>query len=180
MTMNNDTPQVFGDDAYDYPQDAGSFPEHDGEAFSAFHGWAGWGDRVEPVAPDDDYPQPSFSPYSYEPEFPQRPGPGHPGQPGYPQDPGYAPDSGYVRHLGYPQDPGYGGDLGFVRDAGLVPLMEPLPDPQEQFEAPVQAGHGTIPAYGVNPPYYRPLPQEMPPQESGRRNRSTCGRRPTA
>jgi MinD-like ATPase involved in chromosome partitioning or flagellar assembly len=163
--MNNDTPQIFGDDAHDYPQDAGSFPEHDGEAFSAFHGWAGWGDRVEPVAPDDDYPQPSFSPYSYEPEFPQRPGPGHAGQPGYPQDPGYAPDSGYARHLGYPQDPGYGGDLGFVRDAGLVPLMEPLPDPQEQFEAPVQAGHGTTPAYGVNPRRYPPLPQEMLPQE---------------
>ena len=62
--MNNDTPQIFGEDAHDYPQDAGPFPEHDGEAFPPFHGWAGWGDRVEPVAPDDDYPQPSFSPYS--------------------------------------------------------------------------------------------------------------------
>ena len=67
--MNNDTPQIFGEDAHDYPPDAGSFPEHDGEAFPAFHGWAGWGDRVEPVAPDDDYPQPSLSPYepSYQP-----------------------------------------------------------------------------------------------------------------
>src|SRR5271169_3843045 len=109
VTMNNDTPQIFGEDEHDYPADAGSFPEHDGDAFQAFDGWAGWGDRVEPVAPDDDYPQPSFSPYSsepssYEPEYPQRPGPGHPGQPGYPQGPGYAPDSSYARRVGYPQD----------------------------------------------------------------------------
>lgn len=193
--MNNDTPQIFGEDAYDYAPDAGSFPEHDGEAFPAFHEWAGRGDRVEPVAPDDGYPQPSFSLYepssyqppSYEPEYPQRAGPG---QPGYPQGPGYAPDSGYTRRLGYPQDPGddrdlgyppdvsyapdaeyaaavsyppdhgytadlgfaedpgYAGDLGFVRDAELVPVMEPLPDPQEHADAPM---HGAQPVYGVPP-----------------------------
>ena len=166
--MNNDTPQIFGEDAHDYPQDAGPFPEHDGEAFSAFHGWAGWGDRVEPVAPDDDYPQPSFSPYSYEPEFPQRPGPG-PGQPGYPQDPGYAPDSGYARHLGYPQDPGDDGGPGLLSERvtrGLVPLMEPLPDlpHRPQFGCRPTAGdsfagheHAGVPA--VNPPrYLRRLP----------------------
>ena len=39
--MNNDTPQIFGEDAYDYAPDTGSFQEHDGEAFPAFHGWAG-------------------------------------------------------------------------------------------------------------------------------------------
>jgi MinD-like ATPase involved in chromosome partitioning or flagellar assembly len=179
--MNNDTPQIFGEDAYDYPPDAGSFPEHDGEDFPPFRGWAGWGDRVEPVAPDDDYPQPSFSPHeppSYEPStyesaYPQPPGPG---QPGYPQGPGYAPDSGYARRLGYPQDPGYAGDLGFVREAGLVPVMEPLPDPQELLEAPAREGHGMTPAYGVtrNPapaPALPPAPapemlfREMPPQE---------------
>ena len=60
--MNNDTPQIFSEDEHDYPPEAGSFPEHDGDAFPAFRGWAGWGDRVEPVAPDDDYPRPSFSP----------------------------------------------------------------------------------------------------------------------
>jgi MinD-like ATPase involved in chromosome partitioning or flagellar assembly len=197
--MNNDTPQIFGEDAHDYSPEAGSFPEQDGEAFSAFRGWAGWGDRVEPVAPDDDYPQPSFSPY--EPEYPQRPGPG---QPGYPQGPGYAPDSGYARHLGYPQDPGdgrdlgyapdasyppdasyapevsyppdrgyaadlgfaedpgYSGDLGFVRDAGFVPVMEPLPDPQEQIEPPAQ--EMAPPVRGV------PLPTRVPPMvPDGRR-----------
>ena len=76
--MNNDTPQVFGEDAHDYAPDADSCGAHEGETFTAFRGWAGWGDRVEPVAPDDDYPAPSFSPYapaSYEPEYPQRPGP---------------------------------------------------------------------------------------------------------
>jgi len=73
--MNNDTPQVFGEGTHDYPNDPGPFAEHDGEAFPAFRGWPGWGDRVEPLAPDDDYP----------------PWPG-PGEPGYPQGPGYAPD----------------------------------------------------------------------------------------
>src|SRR5690348_17362710 len=60
--MNNDTPQVFGEDTHGYPHSADS---DDGEDFPAFRGWAGWGDRVEPVAPDD-YPQPSFS--GYEPQ----------------------------------------------------------------------------------------------------------------
>src|SRR5208282_394081 len=50
VTMNNDTPQIFGEDAYDCAPDTGSFQEHDGEAFPAFHGWAGRDDRVEPVA----------------------------------------------------------------------------------------------------------------------------------
>ena len=224
--MNNDTPQIFSEDEHDYPPEAGSFPEHDGDAFPAFRGWAGWGDRVEPVAPDDDYPRPSFSPYSheptpyeptpyeptlYEPEYPQRPGSGHPGQPGYPQGPGYAPDSSYARRLGYPQDPqddrnlgyapdvsyapdvgyasdadyaahaeyapevsyrpdhgytadlgfaedpGYTGDLGFGRDPGLVPLMEPLPDPQEQAAASAWPQEQAAAAA---------WPQEMPPPQN--------------
>ncbi len=131
--MNNDTPQIFGEDAHDYPHDAGPFPEHDGEDFPAFHGWAGWGDRVEPVAPDDEYPQPSFSPYSY------------------PQDP--ADD----RNPGFAEDPGYSGDLGFVRDAGFVPLMEPLPDPQEQAFAPAPPQDLAWPAMNM------PLPTRVPP-----------------
>ena len=108
--MNNDTPQVFGEDAHDYAPDADSFGEHEGETFTAFRGWAGWGDRVEPVAPDDDYPAPSFSPYapaSYEPEYPQRPGPVYPGQPGYPQGPGYAPDVSFGSDVSYAPDTGY-------------------------------------------------------------------------
>ena len=130
--MNNDTPQVFGEDAHDYAPDADSFGEHEGETFTAFRGWAGWGDRVEPVAPDDDYPAPSFSPYapaSYEPEYPQRPGPVYPGQPGYPQGPGYP------------------GGLGVGRDAGLVPVMEPLPDLPEM----------------ASPVMDVPLPTRVPP-----------------
>jgi MinD-like ATPase involved in chromosome partitioning or flagellar assembly len=136
VTMNNDTPQIFGEDAHDYAPDAGSFPEHDREAFPAFHGWAGWGDRVEPVAPYD-YPQPSFSPHEpssyqpsfYQPAYPQRPGPG------YPPDHGYMADRGFAEDPGYAGDAGYAGHLGFVRDAGLVPVMEPLPDPQEYAHA---------------------------------------------
>ena len=167
--MNNDTPQVFGDDTHEHPRDA--YPhdpappaDQDGEDFPPFRGWPGWGERVEPVGPDDEYPQPSFSAYepaSYELEYPHRPAPG---QPGYPPGPGYAFDSGYARDLGYQHDPeagvrylpdhgytsdlgfagdpgyagnsGYAGNPGFGRDAEPVPAMEPLPDPAGQFAMP--------------------------------------------
>ena len=170
--MNNDTPQVFGDDTYDHPRDA--YPhdttrpsDQDGEDFPLFRGWE---ERVEPVGPDDEYPQPSFSAYEpalYE-EYPHRPAPG---QPGYPPGPGYAPDLGYARDLGYPHDPeadvrylpdhgraadhDYAADLGFAEDSGYagnpdfgpdaepVPAMEPLPDP---------AGQSTMPAPVLLPP----------------------------
>ena len=60
---------------------------------------------MEPVAPDDEYPQPSFPGYEparYEPEYPHQPGPGYPG---------------------YPSAAGFG------RDAEPLPVMERLPDP---------------------------------------------------
>lgn len=153
--MNNDTPQVFGDETYDHP---GPFGGHDDEAFPSFRGWDDYGARVEPVAPGEDYPLPSFSPYepSWYPPRPGHPrGPGYPPDPdyprplGYPQDPGaeYAPEVsyppgaeyGYTAGLGFAEDPGFGGDLGpvgpvglmgpvgLVHDAEPVPPMEPLP-----------------------------------------------------
>jgi MinD-like ATPase involved in chromosome partitioning or flagellar assembly len=141
VTMNNDTPQVFGDDTHDHPRD--TYPHHpglpsdqDGEDFLPFRGW---GERVEPVGPDDEYPQPSFSAYepaSYELEYQHRPAPG------YPPGPGYAPDSGYALDLGFAEDPGYGGNSGYAgspgfgRDAEPVPAMEPLPDPAAQSAMP--------------------------------------------
>jgi MinD-like ATPase involved in chromosome partitioning or flagellar assembly len=165
--MDNDTRQVFGDDTRDYPRYPGPLADQDDEDFPAFRGWAGWGERVEPVAPDDEYPQPSFAGYeaaSYEPEYPHRPGPG---QPGYPQGPGYAPSSGYAREPGYPLDPeagasylpdpayvadhghvaelGFAEDPGYPRAAGLgrdaepVPVMEPLPDPEDLVAGPAPA-----------------------------------------
>jgi MinD-like ATPase involved in chromosome partitioning or flagellar assembly len=151
--MNNDTPQVFGEDTHEYrhdayPHDPGTPPDQDGEDFPPFRGWDGWGERVEPVGPDDEYPQPSFPahepasdgsasyeppyepssyepPSSYEREYPHRPAPG---QPGYPQGPGYAPDSGYALDMRYPHDPeagylpgsGYTADLGFAEDPGYA------------------------------------------------------------
>ena len=149
--MNNDTPQVFGDDTHDHPR--GAYPHHpslpsdqDGEDFPPFRGW---GERVEPVGPDDEYPQPSFSAYepaSYELEYRHRPAPGPPGYPpgpGYAPDSGYPPDSGYGLDLGFAEDPGYAGSSGYAgnpgfgRDAEPVPAMEPLPDP---------AGHSAMPA----------------------------------
>ncbi len=150
--MDNDTPQIFGKDAHDYPADAGSFPEHDGEAFPAFHGWAGWGDRVEPVAPDEDYPQPPLSPYEssshqrpcYQTELPQRSGPG---QPGYPQGPGYAPDSGYPRRLGYPQDPRDDRDLGYAPDVSYAPDAE-YAQPEYALEAERAQAVSYPPDYG--------------------------------
>jgi MinD-like ATPase involved in chromosome partitioning or flagellar assembly len=135
--MNNDTPKVSGEDTHGYPRSsAGS---QDDEDFPAFRGWAGWGDRVEPVAPDEPY---EFD-YAGESGFPPRPGPG---QPGYPAGPGYALEAGYERDLTYASGvsyaPGYGypSELGFAEDPGyggeppeptVVPPMEQLPDADE-------------------------------------------------
>ena len=180
--MNNDTPQVFGDDTHDHPRDA--YPhdpappsDQDAEDFPPFRGWPGWEERVEPVGPDDEYPQPSFSAYepaSYELEHPRRPAPG---QPGYPPGPGYAPDSGYARDLGYPHDPeagvrylpdhgytadhDYAADLGFAADPGYAGNSryagnldfgrdaEPVP---EMEPLPDPAGQSAMPAPVLLPP----------------------------
>jgi MinD-like ATPase involved in chromosome partitioning or flagellar assembly len=185
--MNNDTPQVFGEDTHDHPRDAyphdpGPYPDRDGEDFPPFRGWAGWGERVEPVAPDDEYPQPSFAAYEpapYELEYPHRPAPG---QPGYPQGPGYAPDPGYARDPGYPHDPeagyltghGYTADLGFAEDPGYagnpgygpdavpVPLMEPLPDPADLA---ARQAPGLLPPRGAEE---LPPPPDLLPPPPGR------------
>jgi MinD-like ATPase involved in chromosome partitioning or flagellar assembly len=191
--MNNDTPQVFGEDTHDHAQSRGPFPDqladHDGEDFPAFRGWAGWGERVEPVAPDEDYPPPSLSlyePTSYEQEYPDPPAPG---QPGYPQGPGYAPDSGYARDLGYPHDPGadypagasyrpdrgYSAELGFAEDPGYaghpgsgrgqgpVPPMEPMPGADDYVSAPVVMA-SRVAAELAPPPEHAdaPLPTRIP------------------
>src|ERR1043165_1275702 len=100
--MNNDTPQVLGDDTH-HP----SLPSDlDGEDFPSFRGWGG---RGGPVGPDDEYPQPSFSVYepaSYELEHRHRPAPG---QPGYPPGPGYAPDLGCGARPDHPRAGGADG-----------------------------------------------------------------------
>ena len=141
VTKNNDTPQIFGEDAHDYPQDPGPSPEHDGEAFTVFQGWAGWGARVEPVAPGDDYSRRSG-----------------PGQPGYPQGAGYAPDSGYARRAGYPQDPGDDGGLGYLPDRSYapdtVPPMESLPHLPQRMRPPQEM---------ASPVMNMPLPAMDPP-----------------
>jgi MinD-like ATPase involved in chromosome partitioning or flagellar assembly len=145
--MNSDTPQVFGHDLHDYPRDPGPAPDQDDEDFPAFRGWAGWGERVEPVAPDEEYQQPSFAAYepaSHQPEYPLR---ARPARPGYPQGPGYPLDAGYARNLGYP------GDASFGRDAAPVPAMEPLPGPEDQVATSVPVA----PEAGV------PLPTWVPP-----------------
>jgi MinD-like ATPase involved in chromosome partitioning or flagellar assembly len=170
--MNNDVPQVFGEGLHDYPHDPGPAPDRDDEDFPAFRGWAGWGERVEPVAPDDRYPQPpvaGYEPASYEPEYPLR---ARPARPGYPQDLGYALDAGYARDPGYRHapaagagylpghgyvvdhgyvtdlDPGYPGDVSFGRDAEPMPAMEPLP----------AMAPGPVP-----PEAAAPLPTRVPP-----------------
>ena len=139
--MNNDTRQVFGEDTHDhrhdaYPHDPGPAPGQDDEDFPAFRGWAA-GERVEPVAPDDEYPQPSFS--GYEPALLRAgvPAPARSRAAGLPAGArGYALDPGYARDLGYPHDPeagagylpargyvvdhGYVTDLGFAEDPGYA------------------------------------------------------------
>jgi MinD-like ATPase involved in chromosome partitioning or flagellar assembly len=193
--MNNDTPQVFGEDTHDHTRNPGPWPDQfadqDGEDFPAFRSWAGWGERVEPVAPDEDYRPSAFSlyePASREQEYPYRPGPG---QPGYPQTPGYAPDSGYVRDLGYPhdpgsdypadasyppdhgytaelgfaEDPGYAAHPGFGRDPGPVPPMEPLPgaDDYAVMSAPVVTPSRAAAELAPPQPADAPLPTRIPP-----------------
>jgi MinD-like ATPase involved in chromosome partitioning or flagellar assembly len=147
--MNNDTPHVFGEDTHDYPgdpalftepgypRDPSPFAEPDGEAFPPFRGRAGWGQRVEPVAPDGDPPQPGagYPPghgYAPEPEYarslgyPQDPGPGYPSDPRYAPDlssgsyVSYAPGLQYAPEAGYPPDHGYTADPGFAEDPGDV------------------------------------------------------------
>jgi len=177
VTTNNDTPPIFGDDTHDHPQDPGPFAaEHDDDAFPPFRGWAGWGDRVEPVAPDGNYPEPSLSPY--EQDYPQRPAPG---QPGYPHGPGYAPDSAYGRRLVYPQDPGYElnqvyppqvryadhgypADLGFAEDPGYAADLGFAEDPG--YAADLGFGREAGPVPPMEP---LPGPQEQafaPPREA--------------
>jgi MinD-like ATPase involved in chromosome partitioning or flagellar assembly len=193
--MNNDTPQVFGDDTHDHPRDAyphdpGPPSDQPGEDFPPFRGWAGWGERVEPVGPDDEYPQPSFSAYepaSYELEYRHRPAPG---QPGYPPGPGYTPDSGYARDLGYQhdpeagvrylpdhgytadhgytsdlgfaEDPGYAGDSGYAGNPGFGRDAEPVPAMEPLPDPP---GHSAIPAPVLLPP--RSAGEIAPPQPVG-------------
>jgi MinD-like ATPase involved in chromosome partitioning or flagellar assembly len=191
--MNNDTPQVFGDDTHDqprdaYPHDLGLPSDQDGEDFLPFRGWTGWGERVEPVGPDDDYPQPSFTAYgpaSYELEHRAVPG-----QPGYPPSPGYAPDSGYARDLGYAHDPeagvrylpdhGYPSDLGFAEDPGYAvdsgyardsgyagnPGFGRDAEPVPAMEPlPDPAGHSAMPAPVLLPT--RSAGEIAPPQPAG-------------
>jgi MinD-like ATPase involved in chromosome partitioning or flagellar assembly len=141
--MNNDTPQVFGADADDYPHDPGPFAGHDGEAFPPFRGWAGWDDRVEPVAPDDDHPR--------------RPGPAHRG---YPQVPGYVPDPEYARSPGYPQDPRTGDPLAarHAPDMSYAPYVSFPPGPEYAPGTGYPAGHGyaadtTEAGFAENPGY---------------------------
>jgi MinD-like ATPase involved in chromosome partitioning or flagellar assembly len=193
--MNNDTPQVFGDDTHDqprdaYPHDPGPRSDQDGEDFPPFRGWAGWGERVEPVGPDDDYPQPSFvahEPASYDLVHRHR---AAPGQPGYPPGPGYAPDSGYARDLGYSHDPepsvlylpdhgytadhGYPSDLGFAEDPGYTgdsgyagnPGFGPDAEPVPVMEPlPDPAGYSAMPAPVLLPP--RSAGEIAPPQPVG-------------
>ena len=164
--MNNDTPQVFSEDTYDFRHDSGPVLDQDDEDFPAFRGW---GERVEPVAPDDAYPY--------------RSGPGptdYPQGPGYALDPGYAPDLGYLREPaagasylpdrgyvvdhGYATDPGFAEDRGYAGDASFgweaepVPVMEPLPGPEDQAARPAPA---PLPPRGV--PDMAPLPTPVRP-----------------
>src|SRR5215470_10315936 len=129
--MNNDTPQVFGEDTYDFRHDPGPVLNQGDEDFRAFRGW---GERVEPVAPDDAYPQPSLAGYEPDLGYPHEPqaGAGYPPDRGYAVDHAYAMDRGYAVDHGFAEDPGYPGDAGFWREAEPVPVMEPLPGPGDQ------------------------------------------------
>ncbi len=140
--MDNDTPPVSGEDTHGYPRDAGSFGAQDDEDFPAFRGWTGWGDRVEPGGPDDDYPPPSFSGYelpsyesqAYEPQsyesqsFDSQPYEPRGYEPQgyqpqsyeleYERGLAYAPDLSYAPGRSYAPDYASSGELGFAEDPG--------------------------------------------------------------
>jgi MinD-like ATPase involved in chromosome partitioning or flagellar assembly len=108
VTTDNDTPQIFGEDAHDddvYPGDAGPLPQ------------LPWRDRAGPLAPGGGYPEPYFSPY-----------PGYQPAPGYPQHPGYGEYAGYA---GYAPDPGYPAGS---RNAGYPADVRFAPDPRSARE----------------------------------------------
>jgi len=147
--MNNDTPQVFGEDTYDFRHGPGPVLDQGDEDFRGFRGR---GERMEPVAPDDAYPQPSFA--GYEPDL------------GYSHEPqagaGYLPDRGCVADHGYATGPGYAGDASFWWEAEPVPVMEPLPGPEDQAARPAPV---PLPPRGA--PEMAPLPAWVPPAGPG-------------
>jgi MinD-like ATPase involved in chromosome partitioning or flagellar assembly len=104
VTTNNDTPQIFSEDARDDGQfGRGWRDEADGS-------WFGW----EPE-PGPEYPRgPGYEAVPDPGELGYPAGPGYAADPGYAHDPGYPhegwelPESGY----GYPEDPGYPADAG--------------------------------------------------------------------
>jgi MinD-like ATPase involved in chromosome partitioning or flagellar assembly len=146
VTTNNDTPQVFSEDTYDFWPGPGPVPDQGDEEFPSFRGWAGRGERVEPLAPDDAYPYQSG-----------------PGPADYPQGPGYALHPGYAPDLGYPREPDAGAsyrpDRGYVGwQAQPVPVMEPLPGPEDQAARPAPV---PLPRRGA--PETAPLPTPVRP-----------------
>jgi len=152
VTTNNDTPQVSGEDTHDYPQDPGPYAEPGDEAFPPFRGWAGWGDRVEPIAPDDDHP-----PWS------------GPGRPDHPPAPGYPPGRGQARSPGYPQDPGtgYPSNVRYPPDRSYGPAVSYGPGLGYAPEAGYPPDHG----YPADLGFSVPRPTRFPPPPDGRRAR---------
>jgi len=111
VTTNNDTPQIAGDDTRDE--------------------WAGWADRIEPVAPQDGYPQPSFHPFDPADEPGTEPGSqaltepppatGH----DYPRVPGYLPAPRGGRDEVYDQAADYASNIEYLNEPGQPSAAEP-------------------------------------------------------
>jgi MinD-like ATPase involved in chromosome partitioning or flagellar assembly len=152
VTTNNDTPQISGEDTSDE--------------------WAAWADRVEPVAPQEDYPQPSFHPFEpvdepgtgpadpslEEQDYPRVPGyvpgprdHGGPRAPGYPQTPGYAPEAGYTPNLGYLGEP-----------AGHEPHYQPEAGHGRGAEYEPETGHAGDAGYAGDQGYLKAAEPEYP------------------
>ncbi|MBV9206179.1 MAG: AAA family ATPase [Actinobacteria bacterium] len=150
VTMNNDRPQVSGEDGHDHPWQSGPVPPPGDQAFPPFDGWEGWSERIEPVAPGDEYPGPVLPEHdlpAYDPAYPQVAypyGPGYPTGVSYgagasygtsvryetdlsgPAEAGYPPDWYYAPEASGRPDRGYPADLGVAHGAGPVPGAGPL------------------------------------------------------
>ena len=181
VTMNNDTPQVFGDDTHDYPRDAyphdpGPPSDQDRRGLPALPrlgrlGGAGGagraGRRVSPAVLLAYEPAPTSRSTGTGPP---------PGQPGYPPRSRLAPDSGHARDLGYPHDPEAGAAtcrLTAIPRTTATPRTwasrRTLATRARPPEAALRAGRRTGAGRWSRCPIRRPLPPRRRPRAAARR-----------
>ena len=142
MTTNNDTPQITSEDSRDE--------------------WAGWADRIEPVAPHDDRPQPSFHPFesahqANEGYVPSQGYPAEPAEQEHQPDGAFQPEAEPGRDGGYDPGSAYASSFDYLDNPAAAESSYPYatergyPDVRYPAEADYTgeaAGPGYLPAPG--------------------------------